>query len=167
MRVVACVSPHGFAARALPRVLRRMRTTPMRVWCRHTILKGFFEALREEYKGGVPGDDWTMMWFNTWAHSPLRAHAPRLHVRHHYLCPAHVRMRTHMHVWAMPFGGSVPEGDFSSAGTSKEAFKRWLDVTESMVAEKRVGLLGACACACIMCACIVWERENAHGHGRR
>ena len=26
------------------------------------------EALQAEYKGDKPGDDWTMLWFNRWAH---------------------------------------------------------------------------------------------------
>lgn len=63
----------------------------------HKILKGYADALSEEYKGAEPGEDWTMMWLNT-----------------------------------------VEDSEFDEAGTTREVFKGWLDVTESMVAEKLV-----------------------------
>jgi len=61
------------------------------------ILKGFAEALEEEYKKDATGDDWTGMWLDT-----------------------------------------VDESEFEAAGTSKDFFKEWFDVTESMVADKKV-----------------------------
>ena len=64
-----------------------------------SILKGFAEALEEEYKKDNSGDDWTGMWLD-----------------------------------------EVPEAEFEDAGTSKDFFKKWFDVTESMVAEKKVSV---------------------------
>ena len=64
----------------------------------HKILKGYMEALEEEYKGGAHQvEDWTMIWLDT-----------------------------------------VPESEFEDAGTTKEFFKKWLDTTETMVAEKTI-----------------------------
>jgi len=65
----------------------------------HKVLKGYVQALTEEYKNDASGDDWTGMWL-----------------------------------------GTVPDEDFEEAGTSKEFFKKWFDVTESMVAEKQVSI---------------------------
>eukprot|EP00900_Chrysochromulina_parva_P010576 jgi/Chrpa1/1951/Chrysochromulina_OHIO_Genome00013467-RA len=64
-----------------------------------SILKGFADALEEEYKKDNSGDDWTGMWLD-----------------------------------------SVDEAEFEAAGTSKDFFKKWFDVTESMVAEKKVSV---------------------------
>ena len=63
----------------------------------HKLLRGYYEALCEEYKGGAHQvDDWTTIWFDT-----------------------------------------TSDDDFED-GTDRDSFKRWMDVTESMIAEKLV-----------------------------
>jgi annexin A13 len=69
----------------------------------HKVLKGYLEALAEEYKGGQQSDDdWTTIWFETVSDEDFDA-----------------------------------DGDGESDGTDRAAFKAWMDVTESMIAEKR------------------------------
>eukprot|EP00322_Chrysochromulina_rotalis_P026845 CAMPEP_0115866008 /NCGR_PEP_ID=MMETSP0287-20121206/20027_1 /TAXON_ID=412157 /ORGANISM="Chrysochromulina rotalis, Strain UIO044" /LENGTH=1093 /DNA_ID=CAMNT_0003320561 /DNA_START=29 /DNA_END=3309 /DNA_ORIENTATION=- len=63
----------------------------------HKILKGYVEALAEEYKKDATGDDWTTLWLD-----------------------------------------NVDDADFEEAGTRRDLFKKWYDVTESLVAEKKV-----------------------------
>ena len=42
--------------------------------------------------------------------------------------------------WTSVWFGTLADDRFEAAGTTRDVFKRWLDVTESMVAEKKVSL---------------------------
>jgi len=66
----------------------------------HKILRGYAEALEEEYKNGThQEEDWTMIWLDT-----------------------------------------VTDEEFEEANSTRDFFKAWLDITESMVAEKIVSI---------------------------
>ena len=92
----------------------------------HSLLRGFAAALEEEYKNDTQGDDWTGIWLGTVEASDFED-AGTTKVRAQSWPITQI---------APPI--LLPLSSCDLSAIAQAFFKEWCDVTESMVAEKKV-----------------------------